>query len=242
MLKKFHFYRFEFKYIVPEKYKPFIRNDLRPFMCWDNYARQRKQKRYLVNSLYFDSYNFQCFREKVQGIKKRFKLRLRVYNSKDYAENKEVFFEIKKKNDAVVIKDRGMFARFNYKDFISTKNFKAILRDKNIKKRNILEKFLFLRGKFRMLPKVKVIYEREPFEGIHYQNLRITFDSNIKAVKIGSSFSNGFYTRELLKNNFILEVKFRGLLPYWLHRIIQKYQLERVSFSKYCRAVSLCYN
>ena len=240
MLKKFHFYRFEFKYIIPEKYKEFIKEDLLRFMKPDDYASFKKNKKYIVNSLYYDNSNLKSYQDKIDGLKKRFKLRLRVYSAYNYIENKEIFFEIKRKNDAVVIKDRGLFSKQICRHFLQNKE-NNILNSKGIKKRDILKDFLWLKQKHSMLPKIKVLYEREPFEGIYHHNLRITFDSNIYGFRL-DNFLNEINPHLLLKNNFVMEVKFRGVLPYWFHQLIQRYQLQKTSFSKYCRAVELCYN
>lgn len=232
MLKKFHFYRFEFKYLVPERYKDFIREELLPFMRHDDHAQLKKEKKYLVNSLYFDSYDFKSYQEKISGISSRFKLRLRTYGFGGFEKNSEVFFEIKRKKQAIVIKDRGIFTPSCCQHLVRDDNINAVLNSEGIEKQDVLEDFLFLKNKYQMKPNIKITYEREPFEGVYYQNLRITFDSNIQANKADNN-----YNKILLGNNFVLEVKFRGLLPYWFHRLIQKYQLERVAFSKYCQAV-----
>lgn len=232
MLKKFHFYRFEFKYLVSEKYKDFIREDLLPFMKWDNYAQLDKNKRYWVNSLYFDSQNLKSYHDKISGLNNRFKLRLRTYGLK---KGNDIFFEIKRKRNAVVIKDRGIFSPSIYKHFIKEGKIN-MLNSKGIKKKNTLKDFLFLKDKYLMKPKLKIIYQREPFEGINYKNLRITFDSQVQA-NLAKSFVFDSYLKEVVKSYFILEVKFRGLLPYWFHDLIQKYQLERRAFSKYCHSL-----
>jgi SPX domain protein involved in polyphosphate accumulation len=233
MLTKFHFYRFEFKYLVPEKYKDFIRKDLLNFMRWDSYALLKKQKKYLVNSLYFDSHDLKSYQEKIAGISNRFKLRLRHYG---WRPTNDIFFEIKRKKEAVVIKDRGLFRLFLYQYFIKAGNTGKLLKTKTIRNKDVLQDFLFLKTKCQMKPKLRIVYEREPFEGINSTNLRITFDSNLRATRI-TNFSSEDYYKNLLNHQFILEVKFRGLLPYWFHDLVQKYQLQRITFSKYCQAV-----
>jgi len=233
LLKKFHFYRFEFKYLVDEKYQDFIRQDLLPFMRWDNYAQLKKQKKYLVNSLYFDSYDLQSYQEKISGLNSRFKLRLRHYGWKPA---NDIFFEIKRKKEAIVVKDRGIFKPSFYHDFIEKGSGNKLLKTVSTRRKDILEDFLFLKSKYQMSPKIRIVYQREPFEAINYSHLRITFDSHIQASKIIDFTFSDFY-HNLFNGQFILEVKFRGLLPYWFHNLIQKYQLQRRAISKYCLAV-----
>ncbi|MFC1712007.1 VTC domain-containing protein, partial [Patescibacteria group bacterium] len=164
------------------------------------------------------------------------KLRLRTYSLLDLKKEKEIFFEIKRKQSATIIKDRGIFSYNTYKLLKENKKIFFKKNKKEIRKKETLESFLALKKKFNMTPRLKVIYDREPLEAVNYKNLRITFDSNIQACRANDNSTNGYY-KKLLPKKFVLEVKFRGILPYWFHNIIQKYQLQRISFSKYCQAV-----
>lgn len=241
MLKKFHFYRFEIKYKVLEKYKPFIRKSLLAYMNWDNYALLNKNKKYWVNSIYFDSPTLKSYWEKDAGIKNRFKLRLRCYNMHGFVKTDNIFFEIKRKKDATVIKDRGLINSSLYGMLIKSGGLSKLINNKQIKKMPVFRDFLFLKTRYLMEPKINVLYEREPLEAANYSNLRITFDSNIMACRASKFCFNDSF-KKISNNFFIMEVKFQGILPYWFHNLVQKYSLKRIAFSKYCSAVEKCYN
>ena len=76
-------------------------------------------------------------------------------------------------------------------------------------------------------------YHRKPFINNSGMYFRLTFDSDLKA-----THTNNLYTT---KNNWykcipgyeILEVKFDLTVPAWFQKIIQSYQLKRLSVSKF---------
>ena len=62
---------------------------------------------------------------------------------------------------------------------------------------------------------------------------RLTFDSDIRACISNDIFKNQYNWRTCIPGNDILEVKFDFTIPPWFHRIIQSYQLKRISVSKF---------
>ena len=62
---------------------------------------------------------------------------------------------------------------------------------------------------------------------------RLTFDSDIKACSSNNIFSRDNSWKICIAGNDILEVKFDFTIPPWFHRIIQSYQLKRISVSKF---------
>src|SRR3989344_8614882 len=100
-----HFQRFEFKYLLTKLQAEDILADcLVNNLQWDPYVRDQEHKSYQVNSLYFDSDNYKCYNEKLSGLKSRFKVRIRSYGDIGVETG---FLEIKKKEDALVMKDRA---------------------------------------------------------------------------------------------------------------------------------------
>jgi SPX domain protein involved in polyphosphate accumulation len=101
-----HFRRFEFKYHIPERLvDEMVAYLLKHNMVWDPYSADMLEQQYKVTSLYFDSPTLAAYYDKIFGIEARAKLRLRVYDTK-LTRDQKVFFEIKKRNDSVVSKDR----------------------------------------------------------------------------------------------------------------------------------------
>ena len=62
---------------------------------------------------------------------------------------------------------------------------------------------------------------------------RLTFDSDIYACSNDKLFENDYNWKICIPGNDILEVKFDLTIPPWFHRIIQNYQLKRISVSKF---------
>ena len=85
-------------------------------------------------------------------------------------------------------------------------------------------------------PVVRVKYKREAFEVPGYQ-LRLTFDS---LLSVQSQIPPADWWQALLPRAVIFESKHNGIIPEWLSRIIQDYQLSRLSLSKYCMAIQTC--
>src|SRR5699024_5795974 len=68
--------RYELKYLVPEDTVPAIREELNQHMVRDPYAGPTG---YGVWSVYYDTANLRFYREKIEGLKFRRKLRIRRY-------------------------------------------------------------------------------------------------------------------------------------------------------------------
>jgi len=86
-------------------------------------------------------------------------------------------------------------------------------------------------------PKVLVNYDREPYLGIYNENFRITFDKNIKAIQNDNLFYKGNDFEDISGNHTVMEVKFNGSLPHYVSEIIKEFDLQRISYSKYCHAI-----
>jgi len=239
MLKpKLHFQRFEFKYLITFDQLHKIKSFLKRYVELDKYAQQTRSGFYEVISLYFDSPKFYYYQEKVDGVKKRKKIRLRTYRVNgqfiDYA-----FFEIKRKHDAIILKDRFLLSKNEYFDAVQN-NLKPINNDdKN--KNNIVEEYLWEKNQRLISPKVLVAYSREPYLGKFNKNFRVTFDYHIKSKAGASLYEYNSDLDNVLDEGAIMEIKFNGRLPHYIQKIIDKYDLQRIAYSKYCQGVETCY-
>ena len=235
---KLHFQRFEFKYILQEDLAAAIRRRIAEYVVPDPFAEHLPAGSYEVFSLYFDSPGFYYYWQKIDGIERRKKVRLRTYrntgNFEQYA-----FFELKRKHDAVILKDRFVMTKDDYKALIENEDFSATeMRDQN--RRNIVEEFEWERHMRSISPKVLVAYVREPYLGRYNQNFRVTFDSQIKAVENDNLFYAGNDWVDVSGNHMVMELKFTGVLPFYINRVIKEFNLERTTYSKYTNAVEAC--
>jgi hypothetical protein len=78
-------------------------------------------------------------------------------------------------------------------------------------------------------------YQRRPYVSRFDPDFRLTFDSELQATQTDRLFPrNTDRSRRVVPGKTVMEVKFRHHLPSWFHRIIQGYELRRLSFSKIC--------
>ena len=85
-------------------------------------------------------------------------------------------------------------------------------------------------------PLVLTDYLRAPYISDYDRNFRVTFDNNLVIKKTDSLFKKSkLFCQKLFKKGYtILEVKFDRRMPKWFHRIVQTYNLRRLSVSKFC--------
>ena len=126
-----------------------------------------------------------------------------------------MFWEIKKKIDAIVIKDRCLAGSSEGE---LTTRLNAISR------------------LWRLRPVAWVRYLRQPWVGAN--GLRVTFDRNLLVARTKPSNQlPSLWRKPLPLNQEIMELKYSGSLPAWLYRVIGVFNLERQQISKYRIAV-----
>lgn len=95
--------RYEIKYLISESKAAAIAQFIKPYLPLDRYCKSQQSDAYPIVTLYLDSHNLQLCRQSLRGHKNRFKLRIRSYtDDPDYPR----FFEIKRRMNAIIIKDR----------------------------------------------------------------------------------------------------------------------------------------
>jgi len=237
-LPQLQFRRFEFKYRLPIFLVKHIMSDLFDYMEWDPFVKDNPDKSYCVSSLYLDSAGLGCYHEKLAGIKKRKKLRFRFY-ADVFEPDTKIFVEIKRKNDMTVLKDRLVIDYQNCVNFLSGKE--SISDSKmSVQEKDVLREFLWTKKHNCLTPKIMVVYKRQPLIGRLDCRFRITFDSCLQAYPADRlCFSER--RKDILSKDVIMELKYNNTIPGWFHCIVQKYQLNREPFSKYCKSLEGCY-
>lgn len=233
--------RYEYKYIIPLYQLDTLRRLILPFMELDGHAGAERGE-YTVRSIYFDTPGLQCFFDKKDGVKRRNKVRLRGYD--DGGEGEAVFFEIKEKMDDPLWKSRASMAYWQAKRVLGLGETleRYLPPDASPKTDENARRFLYHLHARRMHPVVNVIYEREPYQPVlkdKDNNLRITFDKNLRAVAYPSL--NSLYLEDgaktVLPAHFIMEVKFNHYFPSWLKPVVARLRLRKGSASKYAMAI-----
>ncbi len=234
------FSRYEFKYILRKDLSDKIEKDTKSFMRYDEHANKELDNRYFVRSLYFDNLQSSNFYEKVDGMKIRGKYRLRTY-SDIFDKNIPIFLEMKGRSNERTYKLRTKvkYEHLNY--FFSQSKYPLLL---SIYTRNnlVINNFVFDSFRKKIFPRVLVDYYRRPYINKFGLYFRLTFDSNILVSKTQRLFINKSFSSwiECRAGYTVLEVKFERSIPPWFHRIIQNYNLRRLSISKFVIGIERC--
>jgi hypothetical protein len=227
--------RIEYKYLVPKKILPDIRKYCEPYLELDNYAASQEKKEYLVRSIYYDSPKYDFYFEKVEGLRKRKKVRIRGYN--EYSENAKVFLEIKRKNGPTISKTRSPVLYKNFPVLLETGDIKTYVSEFNGHGGNLenARRFLFHVKNLALNPVILINYDREAFFYKFNRDLRITFDKNLRSKihsSVNSIFDNSGFVN-VLTDYFILEIKTTLNFPSWLNYLLANFELRQQALSKY---------
>lgn len=217
--------RVECKYLISESVRADIREYIKPFVKPDRFSRGHDDGRYPISSLYLDCPRLSLYRSTADGIKNRFKLRVRTYSDSP-ADN--AFFEVKKRMNGIVYKSRQSVPR--------AKAIELIERDSNESAPGSdLAEFLHLRDLHSAEPLMRVKYMREAYVSQSADPVRITFDDDLEgALTLDSDLSHlvGDWLKVPMTHS-ILELKFTNLYPSWVAGLVQEFQLDRTSVPKY---------
>ncbi len=237
LIPKLHFSRYEFKYLLPRSMRDELERELKFFMDLDPYVAQKPGALYLVRSLYFDNPMFTHYYDKIDGQMTRSKLRLRTY-SRDPEEGCASFLEIKGRHNNLVFKHRTPMEWGHDRGFIENDPQTIEKITQHAKKGDVLDRFLFDRSRRKIEPVMLIDYLRRPYVSKLDPEFRITFDEQLEARETQTLFPGPFaFKRALVLGLTVMEVKFRFHVPSWFHRIIQSYELRRVSISKICKGI-----
>ncbi len=225
-----HFLRYEFKYILDDEKRKDIEKELSYFMQLDPFVEQFENKKYLVRSLYFDDPVYSFYYEKVDGLLHRQKFRIRTYST-EYNENIPIMLELKGRYNNFVYKHR-MGIEHNSEDINDVfQLLKPLYNSEN----PVAKQFVYDKYRKNIKPVMLIDYQRRAYQSKYDYEFRITFDGELYGIQTTKLFpKDDLYRRKLIDGYTIMEVKFRKHVPPWFHRIMIKYQLNRVSISKYC--------
>jgi hypothetical protein len=223
--------RYEMKYLISEIDAAGIVNYVQPFLPPDRYSKLHRGGQYPIVSLYLDSPDLQLCRESYDGIRNRFKLRIRSYTDEpEYPR----FFEIKRRINRVIVKSR---ARVTDQDVPVLLAGKSLPPQGYTTDTEALNQFQMYAAAIRAGPVVLIRYLRQAFEGTTEDRVRVTFDREL-CYKITSEpcvrlSGSGWQRNDLTTGYTILEIKFNGCYPAWLNRLVRHFDLEARAISKY---------
>ena len=182
--------------------------------------------RYLIHSLYFDDHKDTSVYTTEAGLSKRFKWRIRYYGD----DLSYMVLEKKEKKEGRCHKKSCRLTIPEYESIVSG-NITDIVYDTEKKLIQELAADMLIHD-YR--PKVIVDYERIAYVE-EITDVRITFDMKISASYELDKFLDGDYQNYYLLPSGInlLEVKFDDILPSYIRNIVESFNFEATSFSKY---------
>jgi len=202
--------------------------DLKMFTTFDSHL-STKQLYYPVSSIYFENAKLQAYVTKIDGLAKRYKLRIRSYYSQEHVVH---MLEIKYKLYDKCLKERMMINPACKEKLILGKQLNSL----ELLNNPVLEHAVRYQYLSQLVPFIQIDYNRKALFGIRDKQIRITIDFDIKCVRYHVHTNVKPYI-PVLSGAVILEIKTRGYFPYWLTCLVHKYGLKRAAISKYVLSV-----
>lgn len=215
----FVFARHEVKYRVPAEIYPELMKKMGGLLVPDLYPESH------VLSIYYDTENNDLISRSLSGPAYREKLRLRSYGIP--GKNTMVFPELKKKYLGVVYKRRAMMPLCEAELFLNRGIYAG-------EESQIVRELAYFRDFYHPQPKLFIGYDRKSFMGAEQNDLRITFDNDIRFREDHLSLLEGDEGTPLdIGGDYLMEVKAQDAIPFAIVRTLSELGLYPDSFSKY---------
>lgn len=212
------FQRVEQKYVLTKGQKENLLKEI------DEHIEKDKYFESTICNIYFDTKNNDLIINSLEKPTFKEKLRLRSYGTPNIYS--DVFLEIKEKYKGIVGKRR---IKLKLKDFYS------YLKKKKYDETNQIMKEINYYFEFHKLkPSIFIGYDRQSYKGILEEELRITFDNNLRSRKDNLRLEYGDFGELFFDDDtYIMEIKTLGAMPLWLVRALSELKIYPTSFSKY---------
>lgn len=214
------FMRYEKKYMLTEEKYLRLMDVFKDKMEDDVFPRSS------ICNIYFDTLNFELIRNSLDKPVYKEKLRMRSYGVPN--KNSSVFVELKKKYDGVVYKRREKMNICDAENYLYFNNY-----PKN--ETQVIREIDWMMNHYKnVIPSMYISYDRIAMRGIYDNDLRITFDKNILYRDEDLDLKSGIWgDRVIREDEYLMEIKISGGMPFWLCRILTDLSIYPTSFSKY---------
>ena len=183
---------------------------------------------YTVCNLYFDAADDHVIRRSVELPYYKEKLRLRSYGVP--TPDTRVFLELKKKQGGVGTKRRAGLTLREAEAFLQNGVHPAGLAYPD---EQVLREVDYYRSHQAVEPRVYISYRRAAFHDRLDPSFRVTFDTDLISRRHDLHLDAGRYGTPLLtEGTTLLEVKFKGAVPFWFARAMSDFGLSFHTFSK----------
>ncbi len=209
--------RHEYKYRINAAQARIIKGVLDPLLMYDKHGDNGY---YIVHSLYFDDIYDKAYMDKLNGVNKRAKYRIRYYND-DLS-----YINLEKKS-----KVNGLGSKLKWR--LSKEEVNLILNnqiDFLLDKGDFGIEFYIQIKAMLLRPKVIISYRRLAY---YYPcgNVRITIDDNMSSQYNINHFFDKFCCLPI-DDMALLEVKYDAYLPDFIAKVLHK-NLSLTAYSKY---------
>lgn len=233
MIRRFN--RYELKYVVDARRYRALCQDLLNFMAPDEYGDG--DGFYRVVSLYYDSPDLSAYRSKLDGLKYRRKLRIRVYPGPDIRQLDSAFVEIKQRINRTVQKRRLVLT---LGEAMRLCDGESLDKDFDEQDAAVASEVQFMVRVQSLKPTCVVSYRRRAFVGGRYERgMRLTFDMQLQgrmhALRLDTVAKNRYF---LPPDSLVMEVKVNERVPGWAVALLAKHECELRRVSKYVAVVA----
>lgn len=178
---------------------------------------------YRVKSLYFDNYNDKVLREKIDGVNRREKFRLRLYND----DTSFIRLEKKSKSNGVCFKESTVITAKECNDLLDGNL--SVLKENG----HPLCLDLYAKMHYQQLRAKNIVdYRREAFV-YPMGNVRVTLDYDIRTGNSVHDFLKSEPVPIPISGVYILEVKYDSFLPEIIRGMVSLSSRRSTAFSKY---------
>ncbi len=220
------FQRHEVKFLLDSHQRSALERAMRGHMEADAYGEST------ICSLYYDTPDSRLIRRSLEKPDYKEKLRLRSYGAAK--PDGKIFVELKKKYGGVVYKRRISMTEREATRFLAGNG--APPEDSQIGR----EIEYFLDFYQTLEPSMYLCYDRIAYFCPADENLRITFDRNIRWRTDGLTLTAPPRGEQLIRpDQSLLEIKTGTAMPLWLVNALNENGIRRTSFSKYGRAYTI---
>jgi hypothetical protein len=240
------FNRYEKKYRLDNLTAAKIQSRLSGYMRPDKYNRGGET--YKIVNLYYDTDDSSLIRNSLAKPAYKEKLRLRAYGTPDL--DSMAYAEIQKKVGGVVNKRRSAMKLAEAYDFLASGTVPEYQPYMN---RQVMAEIACFLRRNDVKPALCLAYERLAYFGDGERDLRVSFDTEIRARSGGSGSgcncdcdcvcgddlrleSDALGELLLGEGEWLMEIKTSRSIPVWLCRILSEYEIYPRAFSKYGRA------
>ncbi|BBZ35385.1 polyphosphate polymerase domain-containing protein [Mycolicibacterium confluentis] len=227
------FNRYEIKYLLDEFKVPQLREALGEHMSADPYSPHGG---YPVTSLYYDTPDLRFYWEKIEGLRFRRKLRMRLYGDpSDCTDETPVQIEIKQRVNRVTQKRRMALPYATARAWLDHRE----PPQSSGTERAFVDEVSTLIGNLDLRPIVTTGYLREAFVGRDADlGLRVTIDHRVHGRDRDFGFASGAQNRFIIPPRLaIVEIKANERVPYWVTDLAARIDMSVVRISKYCQSV-----